>query len=571
MSLSLNRESIALLYQFLGRRIVILASISVLVGFALFAVDMAMAVTIQAFFRILGLQAGEKIILDAWLPADNLFVVISLLLIAGTARGVTTWLMAYANGVMVVVFETRARRMVIGWALGTRGARVSEVTTLYNDRTISASNFITSTIGVFTRVIVAVLLAVSLINISLKITLLVAVSLALLVPLIRWLDRRISTASHMVHSQLSASVDRLLVGVQNSLLLHIYGTHRHEAEATRSHLTKYGHHYERYYFLSGLKGVLPIILGTWVISLITVASQSIDPMPAAVMISYFYLFLRFVQSMGELANLGSHLSLTRPRMIALWDWWRTNVANEAPLPQAAVTTADETPAFDPGGPVGWRLEGVTFSYPGSTEPVLDAVDLEITPGSTLVIVGPSGVGKSTLLAILLGLETPDAGRIFVTPHDHAPVPLGDAREQLLNHVGYVGPDSFIIAGTIRENLAYGTRESFDDTQINEALAMADCRFVADMPGGLDHTLTEQGEGLSAGQKQRLSLARALLRRPDILILDEATANLDNAAEQRMVETMNGLKGRMTIIAVTHREGLLEIADQIIQLEQQDGK
>jgi ABC-type bacteriocin/lantibiotic exporter with double-glycine peptidase domain len=197
--------------------------------------------------------------------------------------------------------------------------------------------------------------------------------------------------------------------------------------------------------------------------------------------------------------------------------------------------------------------------------------LEINPGSTLVIIGPSGAGKSTLLAILLGLETPNVGQVLAISSEGFPVPLADAREGLLNHVGYVGPDSFIIAGTIRDNLTYGTREKFEDAQIKAALVQADCQFVMDMPGGLNHALTEQGEGLSAGQKQRLSLARALLRQPKLLVLDEATANLDNATEQRLITTLKGLKGAMTIIAVTHREGLLEIADQIIQLEQQDGK
>lgn len=565
MTFRIDRTTLGLAYRFLGRRIIILAAMSVVVGFAMFAIEIAMAFTIQAFFRNLGLQSGEQTLLDAWLPLDDLSMVITLLIVVGTARGLLAWLQTFANGVVVVDFETRARRAIVGWALGSRSARVGEVTTLFNDRTIGASNFITSIISLISRIVVAVLLAASLINLSPKITLLVALALAALVPLIRWLDRRISVASHTVHEELAASVDRLLVGVRNSLLLHIYGTHNHETRATTEHLTAYRNQYARYYFLSGFKGVVPVVVGTWIIGLITLAAQSFDPLPSAVMIAYFYLFLRLVQSISELANLGSYLSLTKPRMSAFWKWWLSNVAAHGHLTDGASTTPGHKRSFEPHSPIGWRLTAVSFGYPDAAGPILDALDVEIAPGAVFVIVGESGAGKSTLLALLLGLETPDGGQIHVTSRDRPSMPLADARGSLLDHIGYVGPESFIVAGSIRDNITYGTQARFTDGQIKDALALADCQFASEMPGGLDHRLTEQGEGLSAGQKQRLSLARALLRQPKVLILDEATANLDDTTEQRMVETLARLKGQMTIVAVTHRKGLLAISDQTLQL------
>jgi len=143
--------------------------------------------------------------------------------------------------------------------------------------------------------------------------------------------------------------------------------------------------------------------------------------------------------------------------------------------------------------------------------------------------------------------------------------LAGCRPRLMPMVGYVGAESFLVDGTIRENLLYGVPGAPNDAELANALRKAECGFIDDLPKGLEHRLTDQGAGLSSGQKQRLSLARALLRRPKVLVLDEATANLDVATEERLVDTLAQLKSRMTIVAVTHRQALLRLADQVLTL------
>jgi len=141
-----------------------------------------------------------------------------------------------------------------------------------------------------------------------------------------------------------------------------------------------------------------------------------------------------------------------------------------------------------------------------------------------------------------------------------------SRAKLLQTVGYVGPEPFLFDGTIRENLLYALSGRLpDDAQIFAAMDKAECGFVRELSLGLDHPLTEQGLGLSAGQKQRLGLARALLRDPKVLVLDEATANLDFETERRLVETLGDLKGRMTLLIVTHRPALRAIGDLCLEL------
>jgi ABC-type bacteriocin/lantibiotic exporter with double-glycine peptidase domain len=124
----------------------------------------------------------------------------------------------------------------------------------------------------------------------------------------------------------------------------------------------------------------------------------------------------------------------------------------------------------------------------------------------------------------------------------------------------------IISGTVRDNLLYGNATHLiEESDFDEALKLSGCSFVKNLPGNLSYELTEQGEGLSAGQKQRLALARALLRKPKVLILDEATSNLDAATESALVDTLIELKSYITIVAVTHRDALLKIADHHLTL------
>ncbi len=143
--------------------------------------------------------------------------------------------------------------------------------------------------------------------------------------------------------------------------------------------------------------------------------------------------------------------------------------------------------------------------------------------------------------------------------------MQDVKKNMFEIIGYVGPESFLIAGTIRENLLYGIGNHSDEELI-AALKLAECEFVFTFNDQLDHVITEQGEGISAGQKQRLALARALVRQPKLLILDEATANLDEVTEARLKDTLATMKGAMTICLVTHRKTLLEIADEIVYLQ-----
>ena len=210
-----------------------------------------------------------------------------------------------------------------------------------------------------------------------------------------------------------------------------------------------------------------------------------------------------------------------------------------------------------------RLENIEFSYPTRPQPVLRDVSLLVRPGESLGIVGPTGTGKSTLLDIILGMLEPEQGHITV---DGAP--LAERRGVWQRSIGYVPQDVYLIDDSLRANVALGwTGDEIDDERVVESLRLAGLEeVVAALPDGLETLLGERGVRLSGGQRQRVGIARALYTEPSVLVLDEATSNLDQTTEHRIVETLASLHGGVTMIVVTHRTASVRHCDQIVYLE-----
>ncbi len=210
-----------------------------------------------------------------------------------------------------------------------------------------------------------------------------------------------------------------------------------------------------------------------------------------------------------------------------------------------------------------RLENIEFSYPTRPQPVLRDVSLLVRPGESLGIVGPTGTGKSTLLDIILGMLEPEQGHITV---DGAP--LAERRGVWQRSIGYVPQDVYLIDDSLRANVALGwTGDEIDDERVVESLRLAGLEeVVAALPDGLETLLGERGVRISGGQRQRVGIARALYTEPSVLVLDEATSNLDQTTEHRIVETLASLRGGVTMIVVTHRTASVRHCDQIVYLE-----
>ncbi len=209
---------------------------------------------------------------------------------------------------------------------------------------------------------------------------------------------------------------------------------------------------------------------------------------------------------------------------------------------------------------------VTFTYPDGVSPVLDHANMQILPGQSIGVVGTSGAGKTTAIDIMLGLLVPQSGQVLVDGVD-----IHDNINGWRKLLGYIPQSIFLMDDTIRENVAFGMHsDQIDDEQVWRALRDAQLEdMVRALPDQLDAKIGEAGVRISGGQRQRLGIARALYNNPDILVFDEATSALDNETEAAIMESIDNLKGRKTLVIIAHRLSTIENCDVVYRVG--DGK
>jgi ATP-binding cassette subfamily C protein len=206
-----------------------------------------------------------------------------------------------------------------------------------------------------------------------------------------------------------------------------------------------------------------------------------------------------------------------------------------------------------------RLEGITFRYGATT--VFEQLDARIPARTMVAIIGPSGVGKTTLIDLVTGLVEPEAGSIYIDGTSLARVDIRAWRRK----IGYVPQEVILVHDSVLVNVTLGD-ETLTPGQVEQALRAADAwDFVQRMPEGVLTTVGEHGMKLSGGQRQRLAIARALIRDPELLILDEATTALDPRTEEEIAQSLLRLRRSLTILAVSHQTRLVELADSVIEL------
>jgi ATP-binding cassette subfamily B protein len=304
--------------------------------------------------------------------------------------------------------------------------------------------------------------------------------------------------------------------------------------------------------LAGTGFVLTFLVGgLWVLGLsLGPFSGSLSP---GEFVTFILLGQRFIWPMaqfGMIINMYQRAYASSARIFGLMD----EPARIAENPDAPDLVVEE-------GRVVY--DDVSFGY--GDEAIVEDVSFTVEGGETLALVGPTGAGKSTVLKLLLRMYDVDEGAISIDGQDLRDVTLPSIRQ----HVGYVSQDTFLFYGTVRENIAYGTFGATEEEVVEAARAAEAHEFISKLPEGYDTEVGERGVKLSGGQRQRLSIARAILKDPAILVLDEATSDVDTETEMLIQRSLDRLTADRTTFAIAHRLSTIRDADQILVLE--DGR
>ncbi len=266
--------------------------------------------------------------------------------------------------------------------------------------------------------------------------------------------------------------------------------------------------------------------------------------------------VRILPSVSTLTNGMNGLVYMRPSLEAAYDNLMEADRYQHTVESVEIDSPDKMEFCD-----SIQVDHISWRYQKDLPLVLKELDLEICKGESVALIGESGAGKSTLADILLGLLKPESGRVLVDGTD-----ISSIQSSWSRMIGYVPQMVFLIDDTIRQNIAFGiSEEEIDDEKVWNALEEAQMRSVVESMGGLDVIVGERGIKLSGGQRQRIAIARALYHDPDILILDEATSALDTDTESAVMEAIDALQGRKTLIIIAHRLSTIQNCDKVYEI------
>ncbi len=528
--------------RFLGHRVLFFSVLSVISCLIIFAGDLLMAIALQRVFLSVNLLNTNDA-QNLFYPLQNTAFECLALLSIGFFRLVFVWSNNFSRDAIRTLIEAEKRNSLISETTQSTDKTAGQIISLYSDHIPGAAVFISNAFFAGSRAIIALGLMTSLVFFSWNLFFVLLCILLFLIPVQRLISRFTATMVSSIQNSHNQSVDKLSNMIKSLLYLKI---HRLENQAAHQIEQKIDHILIKsmeYYSLGALRTVIPQAFGLVTIVLLCILGRDVFMSSPSTLLIFIFITIRFFQTLSEIGNVSNGIFMNVPKFIHTWTWWKNTAKNEFHLIKSTST------AHIQNDPFGWIAHNLSFQHHHDIETAIQNLSFTINPGDLVLITGPSGSGKTTLIKILLGLIQPTAGTINYFDKENGAIPVSG---YIPATVSYVSSDHFMTAGTIRDQLIAGVQNIPSDDTLWSYLSLAHADFVHFLPGGLDSVLTEQGEGLSAGQKQRIALARALLRQPSILILDEATANLDIESETEILKTIRTLHGKTTVLMITHR-------------------
>ncbi|MBL1101674.1 ABC transporter ATP-binding protein [Streptomyces sp. 205] len=355
--------------------------------------------------------------------------------------------------------------------------------------------------------------------------------------------------------KLNAHIEEMYTGHS---LVKVFGREKESAELFREQNEKLYEAGFKAQFISGLIQPAMMFIGNLnyvlvaVVGGLRVASGALSIGDVQAFVQYSRQFSQPLTQVASMANLVQSGVASAERVFELLD-----ADEQSPDPEAA-----PRPETVPGSVRGQvEFEEVSFRYQPD-KPLIDGLSLSVRPGQTVAIVGPTGAGKTTLVNLLMRFYEVSGGRITLDGVDIAAM----SREELRSHIGMVLQDTWLFGGTIADNIAYGAQGASFERIVEAAKATYVDRFVRTLPDGYDTVIDEEGSNVSAGEKQLITIARAFLSEPSILVLDEATSSVDTRTEVLIQRAMASLRTGRTSFVIAHRLSTIRDADVILVME-----
>ncbi len=377
-------------------------------------------------------------------------------------------------------------------------------------------------------------------------------------------SQKLFTAQWATTGRLNAQVEEAYTG---HALVKVFGRHREVAArfaATNEELyaSSFGAQFTSGLIMPALTFVGNLVyVGIAVVGGLMVTNGSMRIGDVQAFVQYSRQFTQPLAQLGSMANLLQSGVASAERVFELLDApeQSPDAVVTGAAAGAAAPVAPAVPAAD--GPGRLAFEHVSFRY-DPDEPLIDDLSLVAEPGATVAIVGPTGAGKTTLVNLVMRFYEVDGGRITLDGVDVRDL----TRAQLRSATGMVLQDTWLFGGTIRDNIRYGRPEATEEEVLEAAREAHVDPFVRSLPDGYDTVLDDEGSNLSAGEKQLLTIARAFLRRPKLLILDEATSSVDTRTELLVQRAMAQLRKDRTSFVIAHRLSTIRDADLILVME-----
>ena len=408
-------------------------------------------------------------------------------------------------------------------------------------------------IGLLVNICTISVFVILLLLISWQLTLLVAVCMILISISIQLATRRVKKLGQQAVEVNSVQAMRIWEGLGAMKLIRSFNQEAYEQKRFDQASEKVRSTFFKLDVFSGIVGPLSEVLSAFLLLGILAIALTQTQTSLPTLLTFVFILYRLQPQVKQLdgarVGLGSLISAVEDVLYLL------NRSDKPYIHSGEIPFSSLQQAIS--------LEAVTFHYNSEEKPALQDISICIPKGTTTALVGPSGAGKSTLIGLICRLYEVSEGEIYVDGCPLRSLNLSDWR----NQIAIVSQDVYIFNATVQENIAYGRLDATKDEIVAAAKLANAHEFITQLPQKYDTKVGDRGLRLSGGQRQRIALARAIIRNPEILILDEATNALDSISEQLIQEALNTLSQNRTVIVIAHRLSTIEQADQIIVLQE----